>query len=182
MKTNPSREQLSKSIDRRIKHLMIRTLEKFEDSFPDLEETRDGRIYKGDIRNAFNDVMRAQRDELRDYDVEYRPLQLTDDNKLALTQTFLRSVQKVDFGFTEESKPYVEFYGGADSLSVLNAVRSEMDAGILLRQEEGWVLLIAGTDTVVNSVLPIVDRYRLHGSVAPRYGEWRDQVVSVYRS
>jgi len=182
MKTNPSREQLSKSLDRRVKHLMIRTLEKFEDTFPDLDDTREGRIFKGDIRNAFNDVMRAQRDEIRDYDVEYRPLQLTDDNILAITQTFLRTVQKVDFGFTEDENPYVEFYGNSESMSVLNALRAEMDAGILLNSKDGWSLLIAGTATVVNSVLPIMDRYRLHGSVAPKYGEWRNEVVRVYRS
>lgn len=182
MKTNPSREQLSKSLDRRVKHLMIRTLEKFEDTFPDLEETREGRIFKTDIRNAFNDVMRAQRDEIRDYDVEYRPLQLTDDNTLAITQTFMKTVQKVDFGFTEEETPYVEFYGDSESMAVLNALRAEMDAGILLRGQDGCSLLIAGTGAVVNSVLPIMDRYRLHGSVAPKYGEWRDEVVRVYRS
>lgn len=182
MKTNPSREQLSKSLDRRVKHLMIRMLEKFEDTFPDLEETREGRIFKTDIRNAFNDVMRAQRDEIRDYDVEYRPLQLTNDNILAITQTFLRTVQKVDFGFTEDKNPYVEFYGSGESMSVLNALRAEMDAGILLNSKDEWSLLIAGTATVVNSVLPIMDRYRLHGSVAPEYGKWRDEVVRVYRS
>ena len=68
MKNNPSRDQLTKSLDRRIRHLMIRSLEKFEDRFPDLDDTREGQIYKGDIRNAFNDVIRAQRDELREYD------------------------------------------------------------------------------------------------------------------
>lgn len=183
MKKNSSREQLTKSLDRRIKHLMIGVLEKFEDRFAELDETRDGQVFKGDIRNAFNDVIRAQRDELRDYDVEYRPLQLTNDNILAVTQTFLRTVQKINFGFTaEDHEPYVEFCGDQDSFNVLNALRLEIEAGVMLRLEDGCTLLIVGTETIVNSVLPIMDRYRLHTNVATRYQDWRDQVIKIYRS
>lgn len=158
---------------------MIRVLEKFEDRFPEIEETRDGQVFKSDLRNAFNDVIRAQRDEVRDYQVEYRPLQLTDDNVLAVTQTFMRSVQKIEFGFTDSEAPYVEVH--ADNPSVLEALRSEMDAGVILHDDDGSVLLIAGTDAVANSVLPIMDRYRLHAGVAPCYREWREQVVRFYR-
>lgn len=182
MKQSPSRDQLTRSLDRRIKHLMIRVLEKFEDRFPDVDDTRDGQVFKGDIRTAFNDVMRAQRDELRDYDIEYRPLQLTDDNVLAITQTFLRSVQRVDFGFTESYSPYVEFYGDKNSAEVLAALRNEMEAGVIIRDQNDLSLLITGVNTIVNSVLPIVDRYRLHSKVSPQYDEWRDQVVKSYRS
>lgn len=183
MRKNPSRDQLTKSVNRRIKHLMIRVLEKFEDKFPDLETTQDGQVFKGDLRNAFNDVIRAQTDELRDYDVEYRPLHLTDDNVLAVTQTFMKSVQKIDFGFSElDGVPYVEIYGGEGTTNVLSALRKEMEAGVLLFAETGSNLLIAGTDTIVNSVLPILDRYRLHMGVTPKYQEWREQVVKLYRS
>lgn len=182
MKVNPSREQLSKSLDRRIKHLMIRTLEKFEDMFPDLEDGREGRIFKGDIRNIFNDVMRAQRDEIRDYDIEYRPLKLTDENTLTMTRAFMRSVQKIICGFTASDHPFLEVYGGPDSEKVLHALRREMDAGVVERTEDGFMLLIVGTDVIVDSVLSIMDRYHLHQSVAPEYRIWRDQVINIYRS
>jgi hypothetical protein len=181
MKTDPSREQLSKSLDRRVRHLMIRTLEKFEDTFPDLEDTKEGRIFKGDLRNAFNDAMRAQREELRDYDVEYRPLQMTDDNILAMTQTFMRTVQRVTFGVVSD-QPQVIFYASRESRRVLEALRSELGVGVIVETDEGLCLEIVGVLDVVNSVLPILDRYRLHGSIAPRYSEWRDEVVKLYRS
>lgn len=181
MKNNPSREQLSKSLDRRIKHLMIRTLEKFEDTFPDLDETREGRIFKGDIRNAFNDVMRAQRDELRDYEVDYRPLKMTDDNTLAMTQTFMRAVQKVRLGFTNH-RPSVEIYSSIDKKHILEALRAEMGTGVVSEVDGNLMLQITGMQSCVDCVLPIMDRYRLHGNVEPDYANWRDQVVKLYRS
>jgi hypothetical protein len=182
MKNNPSRDQLSKSLDRRIKYLMIRTLEKFEDVFPDLDNTREGGIFKGDIRNSFNDVMRAQRDELRDYDIEYRPLHMTDDNTLAITQTFMSTIQKVGFG-TIGDKPYIIFYASEESRKVLDALRNEIGAGVITESEEdGLTLEIIGLFDCINSVLPIMDRYRLHANVDSSYNEWRDEVVRIYRS
>ena len=160
---------------------MIRMLEKFEDTFPDLDDTREGQIFKGDIRNVFNDAMRAQRDELRDYDVEYRPLQLTADNTLAMTQTFMKSVQRVEFGFGE-AKPYLMMFADADHRKVLDALRLEFGAGVVHEDGESLVLEIVGTQSCVDCVLPIMDRYRLHSSVLSDYRAWRDQVVKLYRS
>lgn len=190
---NPSRDQLTKSMDRRVKHLMIRVLEKFEDRFPDLDGTREGHIFKGDLRNAFNDVIRAQRDELRDYDVDYRPLKLTDDNILAITQTFMSAVQGVNFGFGEEStlstvmRPFVEIYAALDKAKVLEALRAEMGTGVVSERtkvdgEKDLMLQIVGTQSCVDCVLSIMDRYRLHSGVEPRYSEWRNKVVKLYRS
>src|ERR1700742_5206394 len=95
MKNNPSRDQLIKSLDRRIRHLMIQTLERFEDTFPSLDAVREGQVFKGDLRTMFNDVLRAERDELRDYEVDYRPLRMDDNNTLSITHTFLQSFQKI---------------------------------------------------------------------------------------
>lgn len=162
---------------------MIRTLEKFEDTFPDLDETREGRIFKGDIRNAFNDVMRAQRDELRDYDVDYRPLKVNDDNTLAMTQTFMKAVQRVTLGFTETNEvPYVEIHASTDKGNILEALRAEMGTGVVSESLDGLMLQIVGVQSCVECVLHILDRYRLHGTVEPKYAEWRDQVVKIYRS
>jgi len=177
MKTNPSREQLSKSLDRRIKHLMIRVLEKFEDRFPDVDDTRDGQVFKGDMRTAFNDVIRAQRDELRDYDVEYRPLKLTDDNVLALTQTFMQTVQGIEF----DDKPSVRFYASHSYRNVLDALRNEIGVGVVYKDGDNLVLEICGVRDCVSSVLLIMDRYRLHTNVSSKYVIWRDNVVKMYQ-
>ena len=178
MKQNPSREQLTKSLDRRIKHLMIRVLERFEESFPDMDSQRSGQVFKSDIRTIFNDVIRAQRDELRDYDVDYRPLKMTDDSVLAMTQTFMETVRRIEF----DDKPSIRFYAESARRRVLDALRNELGAGVIINIDDGLVLEIVGTTSCVNCVLPIMDRYRLHGGVSPNYSEWRSKVVTLYRS
>jgi hypothetical protein len=106
MKYNPSRDQLGKSTERRIKSLMIRTLEKFESLFPDIDNSHEGQLFKGDIRNIFNDAIRAQRSEFDDYSIEYRPLRMNPDNTLAITQSFIQTVQLMEFGFTPCDEPF----------------------------------------------------------------------------
>lgn len=177
-KQNPSHLQLSKSQERRIRHAMVRVLEKFEDLFPDIEETRDGQIYKGDIRNCFNDVIRAQRDELNDYEVDYRPLRLSPDNVLSMTRTFMQTIQKVDF----TDVPSVRFYASPDKRNVLDALRSEFGAGVVYEDGDSLILEIAGINDCANCVLVIMDKYRLHEDVANRYQSWRCEVVKNYRS
>ncbi len=164
-------------MDRRVKHLMIRVLEKFEDRFPDLDESREGQIFKGDLRNAFNDVIRCQRDEIRDYDVDYRPLKLTDDNILAMTQTFMSAVQKVDF----DDKPSIRFYAGIDHGRVLEALKNELGVGVTYEHDDGVVLEICGVRDCVSSVLTLMDKYRLHPSVRSKYLTWRLNVIEAYK-
>lgn len=177
---NPSQDQLSNSLDRRIKHLMIKTLEKFETMFPQLDNLRDTNVFKGDIRTAFNDVIRAQRDELRDYEVTYRPLRMNDDNTLSMTRTFMDTVQKIEFSISGE--PSIMIYANVDKRSVLEAIRAEFDTGVLYEENGSVILEIIGTLSCINSVLPIMDRYSLHTGVRPKYQEWRREVVKLYRS
>lgn len=182
MKNNPSQEQLTKSLDRRIRHLMIETLQKFEDNFPNLDNSREGQLYKSSLRTSFNDVIRAQRDEIRDYEVEYCPLRLTDDNTIVMTQTFMESIQKVDFGF-KDRVPYFAIYADKEKAKVLNALRRELDAGVIFIENDSIaVLQIVGITSCVDSVLNVMDRYRLHADVRERYRIWRDEVVKIYRS
>lgn len=177
---NESRDQLSRSLERRSKHLMIQMLEGFERRFDDLAESRDGRLFKADIRTACNDVMRAQRDELREYTVEYTPLRLDQNNVLALTRTFFETVQKVEFGFA--LSPWIRFYAGLEYSRLLGAVRAEFGDGIIIGQDDGLVLEIVGLDSCVRSVLPIMDKYRFQAGVRTKYIEWRKGVEDAYRS
>jgi len=179
MKNNPSRDQLAKSLDRRVRHLMIRTLERFESSFSQQDETREGQLFKADLRTAFNDALRAQRDELNDYEIEYRPLRMTSDT-LAMTPTFLQSVQKVDFGFKLKGDPFFAVYGSIDKAVVLNALRAEMECGLLNQQNEHAVLTVVGLEACVFSVLPLLDKYLLHPDVRKRYIAWREEITKLY--
>ena len=183
MKTNPSHEQLSKSLDRRIRHLMIKTLESFEKALPQAASTSDGQIYKSGIRTFFNDIIRAQRDELLDYAVEYRPLRLSEDNILGITQTFMQTVQKIEFGFTPDHQPVITIHASEDKLKVLDALRSELGAGVVFIDKPGIAILaVVGVDACTDSVLPVMDRYRMHADVREKYRLWREELVKLYRS
>jgi len=183
MKTNPSQEQLSKSLDRRIRHLMIKTLQSFEEAFPQIADNSDGQRYKSGIRTIFNDIIRAQRDELLDYEIEYRPLRLSEDNILAITQTFMQTVQKIEFGFTPDNQPVVLIHAAEDKLKVLDALRSELGAGVVFIDKPGIAILaVVGTAACVDSVLPVMDRYRMHADVREKYRLWREALVKLYRS
>lgn len=180
-KDNRSRDQLIKSVDRRVKHLMIRTLEKFEDMFPSIDETRKGGIYKSDLRNIFNDVVRAQRDELYDYEIDYRPFKKTDDNTLIVTKEFMETIQNIEFDF-QGIKPVLKFYAAPEKMRVLEAVRREFECGALYEEDDKLILYIAGIDSVINNVLPLMDKYYLHEKVRNQYRAWRIEVIKTYRS
>jgi len=180
-KNNQSLDQLSKSLERRSRHLMIQTLQKFEDSFPDVDQTRYGQIFKTELRNMFNDVIRAQRDELNDYEIEYRPLRISDNGTLAITQSFMQTVQKIDFGF-RGNNPYLKIFSSQDHIRVLDAIRVECNAGVLYQSFENEVVLeIVGIKTCAECVLVILDKYRLHDKTISAYREWRSKVVKVYQ-
>lgn len=160
---------------------MIQTLQKFEDAFPDIDNTRNGQVFKTELRNMFNDVIRAQRDELNDYEIEYRPLRITDNGVLAMTQSFMQTVQKVEFG-TRKSTPFVKIFSSKDNARVLDAIRVEFQAGVLyMNTETEMVLEIVGVDACINSVLSCMDRYRLHEKTGMAYKVWRDEVVRLYK-
>lgn len=128
----------------------------------------------------FNDVIRAQRDELREYQVDYRPLKLTDDNILAMTRTFMETVQKIEFIIGKS--PSIRIYSGTDKGGVLEAIRAEFGTGVLYMSGESVVLEIVGVQSCVDCVLPIMDRYRLHEAKRAEYRSWRQEVVRAYRS
>lgn len=144
-KTNRSLEQLAKSQKRRLNHLMVQCLTQFETVFPDLEGSRDGGRFKNGLKDAFNDVMRAARDELNDYTVEYRPMRMDDDNILALTRTMMETVTKVTFGVHHETGEFsCQIHAGSDKGKVLDAVRAEFDCGLVHVDDAGLVLSIVG--------------------------------------
>lgn len=155
---------------------MVSVLEKFEDVFPDLENTDDGRKFKYDIKNALNDTMRATRDELNDYEVDYRPMRMNEDNILSLTRTLLESIEKIDFDDT----PSVKIICAPSKLKVLESVRNEFGGGIIYSENNVLVLHISGLDICVNNVVPILDKYRFVADVKTKYIAWRRMLIAKY--
>ncbi len=176
MQNNKSHQLLSSSIERRLKHLMIQMLTKFENNFADFKDEQNGSLFRSDIKTAVNDVIRATRDELRDYHIEYRPLRLAEDNILSITTTFLETVKKIDF----TDKPSIRIYSHQNKAHILDAIRSEFGAGVLYFIEESTVLEVAGLATCINTVIPVMDRYKFANEVRPKYLEWRNKLVQSY--
>lgn len=160
---------------------MVSSLQNFEERFEDIENSRDGQMFKAHLKTVINDAIRAQRDEFHDYDVEYRPMRLNLDNTLSLTRTFFETIQKIEF--RKGDTPSIRFQASIDNSRVLDAVRSEFGVGVIYKESEDVIILeIVGTDQCLNCVLPIMDRYRLHSDVRADYQEWRDNLVKLYRS
>jgi hypothetical protein len=160
---------------------MVQTLNQFEDRFPDIENSRDGSLFKSDIKTACNDVIRAQRDEIYDYDIEYRPLRLNTDQSLLVTKSFMEAVQRIEF--IAGDKPAMKIYASSDRSRVLAAARAEFGVGVIYHDSPDIIILeITGVDSCVNCVLNIMDKYRLHESVREQYKAWREYLVELYRS
>ena len=180
MKRNiePSRDQLLKSAERRIKHLMVQTLTKFEDRFSEMANSSYGEIFKADLRNAFNDAIRAQRDELYDYHIEYRPLKITSDNTIVATKAFLDTIQNIEF-ITSEN-PGIRIFSPKQNIKMLDAIRTEINAGVLYNTENMVILEIRGLSQSINCVLPLMDKCNFHEGVRNKYAIWRSFIVSQY--
>jgi hypothetical protein len=175
----PSREQLLKSSERRIKHLMVQTLTKFEDRFNDLANSNYGEIFKADLRNAFNDAIRAQRDELYDYQIEYRPLKFNQDNTIIATKSFLNTVQNIEF--INDARPGIKMLATVEDARVLDAIRNEMGVGVLYNVQNGIIFEIRGLEDSINCVLPLLDRCKFNEGVRQKYLNWRKTVVLQYQ-
>ncbi len=178
MKRNQSHQTLSTSMTRRVYNLMTRTLSNFDRNF-NFVEVETAENFKHDLKNSFNDVIRAMRDELEDYDIDYRPFRYREDNIVAITTTFMSTVQKIEF----TNKPSIKIYSSIEKVRVLDAVRNEFGTGVLYIDDSNpnsIILEIVGLKPCIDIVIPIMDKYKLHTSVKDIYVNWRESLVKQY--
>lgn len=173
---NKSHQLLSSSLERRLKHLMIQILTKFEYEFVAVKDSQKGIFFRNEIKTAVNDVIRATRDELRDYQIEYRPLRINDDNRLCMTAEFLESIKQIEF----TNKPSIKIKASKDKIKILDAVRDELGCGILYYLADSIILEIVGVRDCINKVVPVMDNYNLNVTVRGKYTDWRYELVSKY--
>jgi len=179
MKQSRSHKQIARSLKRRWNHVMVNVLSRFEDTFPDMDDSPDGKRYKGLIKTMFNESMRATSDELNDYDIDFRPLRVTDE-AITMTRTFMETVEKIEFT-DDDSIPSIKIHSSTEKGRVLDAIRAELEAGIVYEHSAGQlVLVICGMNDCIK-VLPAMDRYRMMGAVRQRYADWRNQLISLYK-
>jgi len=175
-----SKDVLTESLERRMKHIMVQLLNQFDERFPDLREDQQGRLFKFDIKNQFNDAIRATRDEIRDYDIEYRPVRFNPDNTLSVTKAFIEGIQTITFNDTE---PGIRILAKNEQQNyrILEAIRRELDTGIIYINSTATLTLdIYGLDSCVNCAIPFMDLYNLLSGVKEEYISWRKKVVELY--
>jgi len=153
---------------------MVRLLEEFDKRF---SESDDGNLFKVDLKHAMNDMMRASRDELNDYDIEYRPMRIRSDNTLSMTIEFMESIRLVKFTLEPIGLTIV---ADKEKARVLEALRGELGVGATFLDEDGRaVYAVSGVRDCV-SVLPFLDKYRLVPAVRAEYVKWRTSLVYSY--
>lgn len=179
-----SKEVLTESIERRMKHIMVQLLDQFDNRFNALSGEERGRLFKFDIKNQFNDAIRATRDEIRDYDIEYRPVRMNENNTLSVTKTFMEGIQSITFTDpTLNSEPGMRIVakGEPQYARILEAIRRELGHGIVYKDQHGvYNFHIQGLDICIKSVIPFMDLYKLCSSVQAEYTFWRRKVVGKY--
>lgn len=168
------KDVLVSSLERRMRHVMVRLLDEFDKRFDD---TSVGHLYKIDIKNAINDLIRANNDELNDYDIVYRPVRLRNDNVLSCTKTFMESVEKLTFS---KEPLWLKIQTVPAKLNILESIRTEFKTGICyLDDKQNAIFATAGLEDCIK-MLPFLDRYNLVASVGKNYADWRDHLVHLY--
>lgn len=174
-----SRDILSGSIRKRCLSMMAGLLSNFEELHPETKDLPQGTKYRAFVKDRVNDVLRATLQELTDYDIEYRPLKLGNDNILSVTAEFLESVDRVDFS----DAPSVKIQAAKSHAKVLDAVRSTIGAGVLYASDADSVIFeVVGVADCINYMVPIMDKYRLTPDVRTKYVKWRRNLVAAYVS
>jgi len=175
---NISKETLRQSVSRRMNHMMVQILDQFDRKFAQSDE---GNLYKFNIKNVFNDAIRANDRELMDYDIEYRPLRFNPDNTISVTRTLIESIEKIEF----LPLPGIRITVSPDRLKILESIRYEFGAGLIYALPTNAVIQqivfeINGLDNCVNLVIPFMDKYKLIAKVQEQYLQWRDLIVRQY--
>lgn len=174
---NESKKMLSGSIERRLANVMVRLLSNFEQKFPDIKDAEPGKMFRFDIKTMLNDVIRATRDELNDYEVEYRPLKMNPDNTLSITRDFIDSVELIDFGPSYSVIITVDIA----KAKLLDAVRNELGCGVLYIDGTKVKLIMVGLEDCINKIVPFIDKYRLTPKTREKYVIWRKEMVTLYK-
>lgn len=171
---------LTSSIEKRLNNLMVRLLTDFETKFSDIKNSEAGQRYRFDVKTMVNDVLRATRDELNDYDIEYRPLRINANNTISMTTTFMQSIESVDFVVSEANCPSLIMRADQSAEKVMAAVRKELNCGVLYIQENQVILQVSTIMNCAEKVLPFIDKYMLSPKLREKYKVWRACVVEAY--
>lgn len=173
-----SKQVLTSSIERRQRHIMVRLMNEFEKRFPEMAMSNPGNLFKIDIKHMMNDAIRATRDEINDYDVEYRPLRVREDNTLSMTKEFMETIECIEFEW--EDRTFLQITADKSRAKILEALRIELGVGVTSLNDDGKVVyVVAGVEDCLET-LPFFDRYRLAAMVRDQYVSWREHLVYSY--
>lgn len=169
------RDVLTKSLTRRLRHAMVRILHEYDARHSDSDGDV-GTLFKVDVKNMLNDMIRCTSSEMDDYDISYRPVRFNNDNSLSVTRTFLESLERIEFS----DQPSVRFIADMSRRNVLQSLRDELGSGVLYQDGDSCVYAVVGAEACTDFAIPFLDRYRLHRSKQEEFKEWRRKLVDRY--
>lgn len=164
---------LNASLQRRLKHLMVQILDSCDSRLMDVPADILN-LFKVDIKHGFNDAIRANDSELRDYDIHYRPARINPDNTLFLTRAFIENLDSIKF-----SPLAIHFVGKYADYRILNSFRSEIGVGVVyVLGNQTWYSIEGVTDCV--NLIPILDKLSVKPLIQDKYQEWRQEIINQY--
>jgi hypothetical protein len=171
-----AKDVLVGSLGRRLKHLMVKTLDDFDRYFPTNADSEVGGMFKFNLRNAFNDAIRANRDELNDYDLTYKPLKVAVDGTLSVTKAFAEAMESIVFSTDPVS---VSISSDKKNAAILESIKAEFGVGLAYLENDRAIFMVSGVPDCVK-ITAFFDRYRLTASIRKEYVAWRTNLVHLY--
>jgi hypothetical protein len=163
------------SLQRRLKHLMVRVLDESDNRLTGAVDPSVLEAFKVDIKHGFNDAIRANDSEIRDYEINYRPIRWNPDNSLFMTRTFIENLQSITF-----SAESVTFTSKADDYRILASLRDEVGAGVVNFDKDIACYRVVGLNDCINHIIPLLDRLTLKQLIQSDYQAWRQEIVKAY--
>lgn len=166
--------ETNKNIRRRFNGALAGILSAFEKNFPELQKNDMAIKFKGFVRNAINDAVRASCDELLDADGIS-----SDSHSIKFSPSIAALVKDVKILFNHNGRGLTLFVERSKD-RILLEIQDEIGAGIIHYEEDQCRYILAGIHTCVDYAIPFLDNYPFTPEQLESYKIWRSWVVSTY--
>lgn len=166
-------EMLELSVQRKIKSIYAKSLDEIEKHLPEVISDTRYEVIRNNILNHGNDSLRAFKNEIRSYRIEYKPIERV-NNEMKVEKEILDIIMRANFSYFK--KPVVKLTSSKKGL--LEAIRNEISAGILVYiSNENYELVLAGME-IVRVFIPVFSRF--YSADNQTYSKWLGQVYDYY--
>lgn len=163
-----------KNIDRRYKSAMATILSAFEHNFPREHSSDLGMKFKGLVKNAINDSIRACRDELLDSSgID------SSDSRIKFSADMVSLLSQIEFIFNTNGRSMM-LRTAKENSEIIHNIYEEIGCGIIHFVDGNCNYVISGIDSIVNDAVPFFDNYPFTSEQKSNYLQWRQWVVAFY--